>query len=131
MELKNGYKVIYDIASNNEHVFYASTSGLFDDKCKEICRLTGGQYKLIYEKNGQFFGSASGIPTADDKPISEAFNKVFIEETEENSAAPKTKSTRRRSGSTVEPPVTEPSVEEPVTEEPVVEEPTTTPEVEE
>ena len=127
MELKNGYKVIYDIASKNEHVFYASKSGLFDDQCEEICRLPGGQYKLIYEKEGQFFGSASGIPAETDECLSEAFRKVF----EEGYVAPKTKNTRGRSEPAVEPPVTETPVEEPVIEEPVVEEPAATPEVEE
>ena len=127
MELKNGYKVIYDIASNNEHVFYASKSGLFDDQCEKICSLPGEKkYKLIYEKEGQFFISASGIPAETDECLSD-FNRVF----DEDYVAPKTKSTRRRSEPAVEPPVTETPVEEPVIEEPVVEEPAATPEVEE
>jgi hypothetical protein len=77
MELKNGYKVIYDKAANGEHVFYASKTGVFAD-AEEIVRATAGEYKLIYEKAGKFYGSKTGIPAEDDYCFVE-FNKVFIE----------------------------------------------------
>lgn len=77
MKLQNGYKVIYDKAAMGEHVFYASKTSVFAD-ADEICRLAAGQYKLVYEKNGQFYGSATGIPTDSDRCFTE-FDKVFVE----------------------------------------------------
>ena len=77
MELKNGYKVIYDKAAGGEHVFYASKTGVFAD-AEEIMRATAGEYKLIYEKAGKFYGSKTGIPAEDDYCFVE-FDKVFIE----------------------------------------------------
>jgi hypothetical protein len=77
MELKNGYKVIYDKAANGEHVFYASESGIFAD-AEEIAKIAAGEYKLVYEKAGRVYGSESGIPAEGDYCF-EAFDKVFVE----------------------------------------------------
>ncbi len=77
MELKNGYKVIYDTAANGEHVFSASTTGLFAD-AEEILTVANGEYKLVYEKAGKIYGSTTGIPAEDDYCFTE-FDKVFVE----------------------------------------------------
>ncbi len=113
MELKNGYKVIYDKAANCEHVFYASETGSFTG-AEELDRFAVGEYKLIYEKAGKFYGSESGIPAEGDVCL-EAFNKVFVEDTgnetdavNEEPAVPVT-----------EPEITEPAIED--EEEPEIE----------
>ena len=82
MNLQNGYKVIYEKAADGKRTFYASKTGVFAD-AEKILEATIGEYKLIYEKNGQFYGSTSGIPTENDYCFVE-FNKVFkaAEETE-------------------------------------------------
>lgn len=77
MELKNGYKVIYDKATNGEHIFYASESGIFAD-AEEIAKIAAGEYKLVYEKAGRVYGSESGIPADGDHCFVE-FDKVFAE----------------------------------------------------
>lgn len=74
MNLQNGYKVIYDKAANGEHVFCASKTGVFAD-AEELGRLAVGEYKLIYEKNGQLYCSATGTPSDEDKEFT-AFKKV-------------------------------------------------------
>ena len=86
MELKNGYKVIYDVAKNGERNFYASKTGVFADAEPLLESVKIGDYKLIYEKEGMFYGSTTGIPAADDYCF-EAFNKVFVEGTEEVTTA--------------------------------------------
>ena len=78
MNLKNGYKVIYDVAKDGERNFYASKTGVFADAEPVLEGVKIGNYKLIYEKNGMFYGSVSGIPAEDDKCFTE-FNKVFVE----------------------------------------------------
>ncbi len=75
MNLQNGYKVIYEKASNGEHVFSASKTGLFAD-AEELGRLVEGEYKLIYEKDGQLFYSTTGIPSAEDEEFT-AFKKAI------------------------------------------------------
>lgn len=102
MDLKNGYKVIYDVAKDGERSFYASESGKFEG-ADLIATATIGEYKLIYEKDGQIFGSATGIPAAGDHCFAE-FNKVFAEAEE---PAPVKEETP------VEEPKAEPAKEEP------------------
>ncbi len=86
MNLQNGYKVIYEKAADGKRTFYASKTGVFAD-AEKILEATIGEYKLIYEKNGQFYGSASGIPTENDYCFVE-FDKVFkaVEETPNTAA---------------------------------------------
>lgn len=91
MELKNGYKVIYDEAANGEHTFYASKTGIFAD-AEELVKIATGEYKLVYEKDGQLYGSKTGIPTDGDTHLSD-FDKVFVADNEpgaddEESTAP-------------------------------------------
>ena len=75
MNLQNGYKVIYEKAADGKRTFYASKTGVFAD-AEVIVEAVIGQYKLIYEKDGQFYGSESGIPAANDHCFTE-FDKVF------------------------------------------------------
>lgn len=78
MELKNGYKVIYDKAANNEHVFFAAKTNGFTG-AEEIVSVAAGEYKLVYEKAGKFYGSKTGVPAEGDYCFVE-FDKVFAEE---------------------------------------------------
>jgi hypothetical protein len=75
MELKNGYKVIYDAAANGEHVFSASKTGVFAD-AEELGRFVEGECRLIYEKNGQRFFSTTGVPSAEDEEFT-VFKKAI------------------------------------------------------
>ncbi len=81
MELKNGYKVIYDKAANHEHVIFATKTNSFTG-AEEIVSITAGEYKLVYEKAGKFYGSKTGIPADGDYCFVE-FDKVFAEVTNE------------------------------------------------
>ena len=85
MNLQNGYKVIYEKIADGKRTFYA-TKGVkcdptVDDK---IVEAVIGEYKLIYEKDGSFYGSTTGIPAENDYCFVE-FDKVFkvAEEVEE------------------------------------------------
>ena len=81
MNLQNGYKVIYEKAADGKRTFYASKTGLFAD-AEVITEATIGEYKLIYEKDGQFYGSTTGIPAEGDHCFDE-FDKIFkVEEVE-------------------------------------------------
>jgi hypothetical protein len=77
MELKNGYKVVYDKAANNEHTFFAAKANTFTG-AEEIVSVVAGEYKLVYEKAGKFYGSKTGIPADGDYCFAE-FDKVFTE----------------------------------------------------
>lgn len=77
MTLQNGYKVLYDKAVNGKRFFYASKTGLFKD-ADLITEATIGEFKLVYEKNGNFYGSTTGIPAEDDYCFEE-FRAVFEE----------------------------------------------------
>ena len=109
MELKNGYKVIYDVAKDGERSFYASAAGKFEG-ADLIATAKIGEFKLIYEKGGRIYGSASGIPAEGDHCF-EAFDAVFVEaEDEEETPAP----AAEPAPAAVEPEVaTEPEDEEP------------------
>lgn len=77
MNLQNGYKVIYEKAADGKRTFYASKSGVFED-AEAIVEVNIGEYKLIYEKDGKFYGSASGLPTENDYCFEE-FRAIFEE----------------------------------------------------
>ena len=80
MNLKNGYKVLYDAVDGAERVITASKTGT-PEGAEEILRTAVGEYKLIYQNaEGNICGSATGIPAADDKVFTE-FDKVFVEAT--------------------------------------------------
>ena len=117
MNLQNGYKVIYEKAADGKRTFYASKTGVFAD-AEKIAEAVIGQYKLIYEKNGQFYGSETGIPADNDHCFTE-FDKVFKETVEEpvtpaTEEPAQTYSRRARK--------TEPVIEEPVEETTEIEE---------
>ena len=112
MNLQNGYKVIYEKAADGKRTFYASKTGLFAD-AEVITEATIGEYKLIYEKAGRFYGSTTGIPAEDDFCF-EAFDKVFKEAKEEPVAPAVEEPTQTNSQRTKK---AEPVVEEPVVEE--------------
>ena len=131
MNLQNGYRVIYEKTANGKRTFYATKNVVCDPAVDDkIVEATIGEYKLIYEKNGQFYGSTTGIPTDNDHCFAE-FDKVFkvaeepvatVEETNTSAPEEQTQAYSRRARKT-EPAVEAPVAEEPITEEPVVEEP--------
>ena len=75
MNLQNGYKVIYEKIADGKRTFLASKTGVFAD-AEVITEAKIGEYKLIYEKNGSFYGSKTGIPAAEDYCF-EDLDKVF------------------------------------------------------
>lgn len=119
MNLKNGYKVLYDAVDGAERVITASKTGA-PEGAEEILRTAMGEYKLIYQNaEGKICGSATGIPATDDKVFTE-FDKVFVETTPEEATPEEV--------IPVSNPVEEPQVENPVVEPEVgetEEEPTT------
>lgn len=83
MELKNGYKILYEkIKNNNSSVVekgYA-TKGLPDDTSSKVVSLIANDsladkvnlsdYSLIYQKGNTIYGSKSYLPTDNDDVIS-------------------------------------------------------------
>ena len=71
MNLKNGYKALYEIIENREdgkyRTFKASKTGTFADTKQEqpILEVKAGTYKFVYEKDGKIYGSTTSIPAAD------------------------------------------------------------------
>jgi len=91
MELKNGYKLIYEVVENGVRKFRASKTGVPAVDDYVITSNTIGTNKLVYEYKGNFYGTGDKfIPTynedgtpADTALISdEAFAEVFVEATE-------------------------------------------------
>ena len=120
MNLKNDYKVLYDVIDGAERVITASTTGT-PEGAEEILRVAMGDYKLIYQDaEHKIRGSVTGIPAAEDKEFTE-FDKVFVEATsEEETPAP----------TNVEEPAVEPEVPVTPAVEETEEEPTVDPEEE-
>jgi hypothetical protein len=114
MNLQNGYKVVYEKTADGKRTFYATKNTACDPAVDDkIIEAEIGKYKLIYEKNGEFYGSTTGIPSdADDCFTTDNFKKVFVEGYTGEEAASYGRRTRKAA----------PVVEEPVVEEPVVEE---------
>lgn len=117
MELKNGYKVIYDKATNGEHIFYASKTGAFAD-AEEIVKVAAGEYKLIYEKAGHVYGSKTGIPAEGDHCFEE-LNVVFTLNTNESTDMPTNVPAEgdKIENEPIELPEGEPTIETPAVEE--------------
>jgi hypothetical protein len=104
MNLQNGYRVIYEKIADGERTFYATETPKCDPTVDEkIVTAAIGEYKLIYEKDGQIYGSISGIPAEGDHCFNE-FDKVF-------------KKTEPAETTVIH----EETVEEPAVQEPVVE----------
>ena len=77
MNLQNGYKVIYEKIADGKRTFYATKNRKCDPAVDaKIAEVTIGEYKLIYEKDGKFYGSVTGIPSDNDFCY-EAFDKIF------------------------------------------------------
>ena len=113
MNLQNGYKVIYEKIADGNRTFLASKTGLFAD-AEVITEAKIGEYKLIYEKDGRFYGSTTGLPAEDDYCF-EDFDKVFKkaeEATEPEVPAVEEPATYTRRSKKAEAEVEEPKVEE-------------------
>ena len=82
MNLQNGYKVIYEKATEGKRTFYASVTGTFEG-ADVIAEAEIGKYKLIYEKAGKIYGSESGVPAEGDYCF-KAFDKVFCAHVDED-----------------------------------------------
>lgn len=84
MNLQNGYKKIYEKTADGTRTFYATKNAVCDPKVDDkIVEATIGEYKLIYEKDGKFYGSKTGIPTDTDTCF-KGFDKVFCAHVDEN-----------------------------------------------
>ena len=78
MNLQNGYKVIYEKIADGKRTFYATKNVVCDPAVDDkIVEAVIGEYKLIYEKGGRFYGSLTGIPAEGDRCFEE-FDKVFM-----------------------------------------------------
>ena len=114
MNLQNGYKVIYEKAAEGKRTFYATKTNVCDPTVDDkIVEAAIGEYKLIYEKDGQCFGSVTGVPTEEDHCFTE-FDTIFKLATEE----PKTEEPKTEDPKTEEPKTNE-TVEVPAEEESV------------
>ena len=83
MNLQNGYKGLYERTADGTRTFYATQTGVCNPEVDtKIADAVIGQYKLIYEKAGQIYGSTSGIPADGDKCFTE-FDSIFKEATGE------------------------------------------------
>ena len=59
MDLQNGYKVIYEKIANGERTFFADKlDGTKATKLGDAIKV--GKYKLVFEKDGNIFGSETG-----------------------------------------------------------------------
>ena len=84
MNLQNGYKVIYEKIANGTRTFYATKNAVCDPTVDDkIIEAAIGEYKLIYEKDGRFYGSLAGIPAEGDYCF-KGFDKVFCAHVDEN-----------------------------------------------
>ena len=115
MNLQNGYKVIYEVTAEGKRAFYATKNGVCDLTVNDkIVEATIGEYKLIYEKDGQIYGSTTGIPAKGDHCFSE-FDRVFKVASEEPATAIEETTTPAIEETTAEPEVqetVEPTIEE-------------------
>lgn len=85
MNLQNGYKVLFEKASDGKRTFLASKTGILVD-AEAIAEFEIGKYKLVYEKNGKIYCSESGVPAANDQPT-KAFDKILVEADDEDEPA--------------------------------------------
>ena len=75
MNLQNGYKVIFEKIADGERTFFADKlDGTAAVQIGDAVKI--GQYKLVYEKDGQIYGSVSGVPASDDHCFAD-FDIVF------------------------------------------------------
>lgn len=143
MNLQNGYKVIYEKASDGTRTFYASKTGIcdptVDTQLGETFTDADFAGKVIYEYKGGFYVSTGATPAYDENgvPTDErlsAFDEVFVAtENSEDTAGVDEGNTEPEVLSETEEP-TESDPEEPEAEatgdEPATEPEATEPEVE-
>ena len=88
MELKNGYKVIYEKAADGKRTFYASKSNAYpaaEDVVLASFNDADYKGKVIYEYKGDFYVSTGSVPAYDEDGVPtdtkiEGFDKVFVED---------------------------------------------------
>ena len=84
MNLKNGYKVLYEVVEDGNRVFKASTTGNPVD-AEIVDTIANGTYKLVYQDaDHKLRGSVSGVPSSNDPFL--ALNSVFFENVAESEA---------------------------------------------
>lgn len=77
MNLKNDYKVLYEVIEGDNRVFKASKTGSLLD-ADVIDTIAKGTYKLIYQDvDHKIRGSVSGIPAETDSIL--PLNNIFFE----------------------------------------------------
>ena len=75
MKLQNGYKVIYEKIADGKRAFFADKlDGTAATQLGEAIKI--GEYKLVFEKDGGIFGSATG--KVEDGERIKAFDEVFV-----------------------------------------------------
>ncbi len=80
MKLQNGYKVIYEKIADGERTFFADKmDGTEATQLGNAIKV--GKYKLVFEKDGQIYGSETG--RTEDGVCLKAFNEVIIEAKDE------------------------------------------------
>lgn len=80
MDLQNGYTVLNEKIADGKRTFIAKGPEVED---KEFGPFTIGEFKLVYEKDGQIYGSTTGIPAEGDICFNE-FDAIFIADKEED-----------------------------------------------
>ena len=87
MNLQNGYKVIYEKITDGKRTFYATKNNTCDPAVDtKLVEAAIGEYKLIYERAGRFYGSKTGIPTDTDfcfEGFDEVFKETVVDSTED------------------------------------------------
>ena len=73
MDLQNGYTVLNEKIADGKRTFIAKGPEVED---KEFGPFAIGEFKLVYEKDGQIYGSAAGTPTDDDTCF-DTFDAIF------------------------------------------------------
>ena len=76
MNLKNGYKTLYEVVKKGKRIFLATKTGVFAD-AEEIASFDIGTYKSVYETPEGLFGR-----TDEGDVRLDVFDKVFVEATE-------------------------------------------------
>ncbi len=92
MKLQNGYKVIYEKIADGERTFFADKLDGTDAVQIGNTSFKIGEYKLVFEKDGQIYGSKSGR-TEDGEHLA-AFDKVFVETNAEETQEPANEQTQ-------------------------------------
>ena len=91
MDLKNGYKTIYEVVEERDgkkcRVFSAVKA---DGTVTEICVVPCGEYKLVYEKDGAIYGSKTGRVEG---AIKLNFDEVFVTGTTNTTEEPEVPAT--------------------------------------